>query len=268
MSIIRVERRSCFTTVPNDLINDESLRWQDLGVLVYLLSKPSDWSISVRQLSSVRSMGVDGIREVMRRLRSSGYVEYRKLSTGDVEYIVSDSPSSDEAKTGKSLTGKKPNRENPDVILKTDSDNQRLIEETNPPLTPPGGDSAKKPAKFSPEDVELPDWLPRNCWLEWCTHRKQIRKPMTSLATTKAIMFLQEQHASGTEPEAIIEQAIRSGWQGLYPLKRSQTNVNENNHARVIRAHIESHDFITDEELAAMRSDAERRKRGVWGSRC
>lgn len=149
--------------------------------------------------------------------------------------------------------------------------NQELepgIEPIRPPLTPQGGGSVEKPAKFSPEDVELPDWLPRNCWLEWCTHRKQIRKPMTSLATSKAIMFLQEQHASGTEPEAIIEQAIRSGWQGLYPLKRSQTNVNENNHARVIRAHLESHDFITDEELAAMRSDAERRKCGVWGSRC
>ena len=266
MSVIRVERRSCFTTIPNELINDESLRWQDLGVLVYLLSKPADWSISVRQLASVRSMGVDGIREVMRRLRSSGYVEYRKLSTGDVEYIVSDSPSSDEAKTGKSLTGKKPNRENAHVILKTDSDNKRLTEETNPPLTPPGGDSAKKPAKFSPEDVELPDWLPRNCWLEWCTHRKQMRKPMTSLSATKEILFLQEQLSAGSDPAAVIEQAIRCGWQGLYPLKRSASNANENNHARVIRAHLKSYDFLDDADFMP-RSVGPGVERGVRGAR-
>lgn len=247
MSIIRVERRSSFTTIPNDLVNDSALRWQDLGVLVYLLSKPADWSISVRQLSSVRSMGVDGVREVMRRLRSSGYVEYRKLSTGDVEYIVSDSPSGDEAKTGKSLTGKKPNRENANVILKTDSDNKRLMEETNPPFPPAEPKAPRR--RFDPTTVELPQWIPGDLWADWCAHRSQIRKPITEIAAKQQIKFLDEQRKAGADPAVIITQSIRNGWQGFFALPRNRSGNGARNHQAALRGHLESYDFLEGLEI-------------------
>lgn len=250
MSIIRVERRSSFTTIPNDLVNDSSLRWQDLGVLVYLLSKPADWSISVRQLSSVRSMGVDGIREVMRRLRSSGYVEYRKLSTGDVEYIVSDSPSGDEAKTGKSLTGKKPNRENANVILKTDSDNKRLMEETNPPLPPAEPKAPRR--RFDPAKVDLPHWMPRDLWGEWCAHRSQIREPITEIAAKKQIKFLDDQRKAGASPEEIVTQSIRNGWQGLFAVAKTRSGANvtrQQHHQAALQQHLASYDFLDGLEV-------------------
>lgn len=64
-------------------------------------------------------------------------------------------------------------------------------------------------------------WLNKTAWEEWIKHRKELRKPMTTLSVKKQITFLSEHKKDHI---AIINQAIEKGWQGLYPLKQATMN--------------------------------------------
>lgn len=52
-------------------------------------------------------------------------------------------------------------------------------------------------------------------WKGWITHRKEIKKKLTESSAKKQLNFLMAQE----NPVDIIEQSIRNGWQGLFPLK-------------------------------------------------
>ena len=67
--------------------------------------------------------------------------------------------------------------------------------------------------------VELPEWLSPETWADWVDHRKSIRKPMTKRAAELSIGQLADLRSQGFTPKAVIENAIVSGWQGLYAPK-------------------------------------------------
>lgn len=52
-------------------------------------------------------------------------------------------------------------------------------------------------------------------WNDWCSYRRERRKPIRERAALMQLRFL----ASQTDPIAIIEQSIRNEWQGLFELK-------------------------------------------------
>ncbi|QQB37971.1 hypothetical protein I6I07_15920 [Achromobacter deleyi] len=77
--------------------------------------------------------------------------------------------------------------------------------------------TAKRPNLI---DFELPDWLPRDAWVDWVEHRIVVKAPMTERAATMAINHLAKLRAAGNDPVAVIEQSVRSGkWTDLYPLR-------------------------------------------------
>ncbi len=61
MAIIKTKRNVNFTTIPNSLVNDTRLKWSDLGLLVYLLSKPETWAVRVDALVKERGIGRDAV---------------------------------------------------------------------------------------------------------------------------------------------------------------------------------------------------------------
>lgn len=64
--------------------------------------------------------------------------------------------------------------------------------------------------------VELPDWMPKDSWQDWCDHRKAIKSPLTPRAAELSIEKLAEFRERGHEPKAVIELAIERGWRGLF----------------------------------------------------
>ena len=89
-----------------------------------------------------------------------------------------------------------------------------------PPPTPPkGGDIAPKRTKdkFNPETIPIPDWLPRDSWVEWCQHRRDKGKTITQLAANKQLKQLAEYREQGHHPTAVIDHCIANGYQGLFP---------------------------------------------------
>jgi hypothetical protein len=91
MAIIRVHNPKNYTVINNDLINDTTIDWRELGLLTYLLSKPDNWEVSVSHLQKIRKTGRDSIYKSLKKLMSSGYV-IGKAKQGGFEYTVFDSP--------------------------------------------------------------------------------------------------------------------------------------------------------------------------------
>lgn len=79
MSTIRVRRRSRFTTIHRDTINDDQLSFRARGVLVWLLDKPDDWSCSSEQIARSGGEGRDAIRSALAELESAGYLQRARV---------------------------------------------------------------------------------------------------------------------------------------------------------------------------------------------
>lgn len=128
MSIIRTKRTSNYSVIPNH-IHECGLSWRAVGMLVYLLSKPDDWKVSVTQLinhtkQSGAPLGRDGVYSVLRELCSKGYVKKQDVRnesgvfTG-TNYLVRDEPLTDNPLTAEPLTAN-PTLLSTDVLTSTE----------------------------------------------------------------------------------------------------------------------------------------------------
>lgn len=89
------------------------------------------------------------------------------------------------------------------------------------------------------KEFVLPDWIPKEAWSNYLEMRKEIKKPMTSVAMKIAVTSLIELtgYPSNTEAgkiaEKILNKSTLSNWQGLFPLNendRSKTNQGRTGH--------------------------------------
>ena len=78
-------------------------------------------------------------------------------------------------------------------------------------------ETIQKKSKFSPSEITLPSFLPKQLWLEFIQHRKDIKKPMSELACTKLINQLTKDQAKGLDVIDAMNEAIVSGWSGVFP---------------------------------------------------
>jgi hypothetical protein len=65
----------------------------------------------------------------------------------------------------------------------------------------------------------LPDWLPPEKWQDFVENRKAIGKEMTSRAKDRMLRHLSDLMAKGHDALALMDTAIRCGWQDVYEPK-------------------------------------------------
>ena len=97
-TIIRAARRHRFTILDARVIEDVRLTWAARGVLAYLLSRPDNWRVLIKDLQRRGDLGRDGIYSVLRELRGAGYVHFERIRDdyGRVRegcYVVTEEPS-------------------------------------------------------------------------------------------------------------------------------------------------------------------------------
>lgn len=68
-------KRTTWTTVDNNIINDTTLNLKALGLLTYMLSKPDAWVFSQAQIGATWGEGKESMQSAMRRLTECGYVQ-------------------------------------------------------------------------------------------------------------------------------------------------------------------------------------------------
>lgn len=82
-TIERISFSDHFLMTPNSLWEDESISFQAKGLLGYLLSRPKNWKVNPWHLSEIykgdrRGNGLDGIKAMIKELRTAGYITYSK----------------------------------------------------------------------------------------------------------------------------------------------------------------------------------------------
>lgn len=95
--IIKHKKEIQYTTIYNDCINDEKLSAESLAILIYVMSKPENWKINIKNISNRYNIGRDKVRNSINNLREAGYmkrVRRRKKdgSLSDILVYASDKP--------------------------------------------------------------------------------------------------------------------------------------------------------------------------------
>ncbi len=95
--ICRRVRRRAFTQIDNQPINDPDLRYEDIGLLTYVMSKPNDWVIYKTELITSHGNGRESVAGILKRLEAKGYllIVRHRNSSGQFtnnEYVFTDIP--------------------------------------------------------------------------------------------------------------------------------------------------------------------------------
>jgi hypothetical protein len=166
---IRIVKTCHYTQIHNSLLEDNTISWQAKGLLAYLLSRKSGWTISSRHLATVSKGGIDQVQRTLRELQTARYIHREQLRDergrlGDWVSWIYESPDandrvspelSDVTENGKTDRGKpdrsKTDRGKPDRIntnqSKTEVLKTELLTHTDP---------ERVCEKFEPEEI-LPD---------------------------------------------------------------------------------------------------------------
>ena len=136
--IYRGKHTSNFTTVPNGLVNDLRLSADEVGVALYLLSKPPEWIVVMGDLRKRFNCGRDKIRRILNGLEKAGYlvrvVIRQEGQFAKVDFEVFDVPQTENP----SPETEKPSPVNPSPENPTLS-KERKIQNTDSTKTADGG---------------------------------------------------------------------------------------------------------------------------------
>lgn len=97
-TIVRVvKRENPFVQIDKTPINDERLSWKAKGLLVYLISKPDDWTIMIDDLIKHAKDGRDSVKAGLRELEAAGYLSRKQAryddgTFGPMEFVVYETP--------------------------------------------------------------------------------------------------------------------------------------------------------------------------------
>jgi hypothetical protein len=154
--IHRAPRRHQWLVIDKRTVEDVRLTWAARGLLAYLLSRPDDWEVLVKDLIKRGNLKRDGIYTLLRELRAVGYLRYeptrdRRGRLRGGTYIVSELPLSDSPDTDFPDTVP-PDTAKPDALLNTELN---LVNNNYKLLTTTYGEDAETGAR----ETQLPDWL-------------------------------------------------------------------------------------------------------------
>ncbi|MCZ2156516.1 MAG: hypothetical protein LC114_21870 [Bryobacterales bacterium] len=149
ITIIRTRRRRRFVVLAQEAVDDERLSWAARGLLHYLLGRPDDWKVLVRDLQRRGDLRRDGIYKLLKELRSVGYAQYVSMrdELGRIRggtYYIYEQPS--------------PLPANPEVLPITDEKIKRTTTTTKQTTTYHG----RRDREQGAGSVEFASWVPED----------------------------------------------------------------------------------------------------------
>lgn len=70
--------------------------------------------------------------------------------------------------------------------------------------------------------------IPPDIWRDFKQHRTKLKAPMTAHAEKLMLRKLEQLHAQGHDPTAVLEQSIERGWKGVFEIKGGERNGRSN----------------------------------------
>jgi hypothetical protein len=152
------------------------------------------------------------INKTLIRLRSNGYINYRKGdgTRGGYPILINKCDIRIGERAGTRL------------------DAWKNGELAKPEYTPQNGKGAVKPnsprPKTEPAPITLPDWMPAENWKAFCEMRQKMRAPLTPRAVTLIIEKLAAFRARGDDPAAVLDRSVERSWRSVFPLTDERKN--------------------------------------------
>lgn len=113
-----------------------------------------------------------------------------------------------------------------DATKTVESSNQNVAHNRQPQKTTPKDNSKRETRKPAAQDLPLaPDWMPEKEWADFVEHRKQIKHPLTALASSRLIEKIGQLKAEGHNPKKLLDAAIRNGWRDVFPKDETRENA-------------------------------------------
>lgn len=77
MSIVHIKKReNPYAQIDKRCIEDSRLSWRARGILAYLLSKPENWTVNVKDIEQRGKEGRDAVQAALKELEKAGYASY------------------------------------------------------------------------------------------------------------------------------------------------------------------------------------------------
>lgn len=243
MAIIRSNRQTNYTVIDNRVFADHQLSFAAMGLLGYLLSKPDNWQVSVNQLigtteGTEKQSKRDAVLKMLDELKAKGFVQMKRKAEGGVDYIVFDSPQSQNGEiplrenptVGNSHNGEIPLRENPTVLINTedlsnksglDKQNTHASAAADAPVSAEPESKPDKPKKRKPSAarIELEAYrvlgehgIDGQLAKDYIALRKSHRAPITQTALNG---IEREANNAGLSLEQALTICCERGWRGF-----------------------------------------------------
>ena len=118
MAVFRVERNTGYTVMSNHHLRNKELSLKAKGLLSQMLSLPEDWDYTLAGLSYINREKIDAIREAVRELERTGYIQRsrerdKKGRLRGADYIIYEQPPNLDLPTLENPTLENPTQEKP-----------------------------------------------------------------------------------------------------------------------------------------------------------
>ena len=209
---------SNFYLLDKAISEDKRLSWAARGVLIFLLGKPDNWTVSPAALvnetaKSSRRMGRDGVYAVLKELKDVGYLHtIGNRNDGGTfagaDYLVTETPYTafpdtvDSPYTAQPYTAK-PDTANPTLVSTEKKQGLKKTEQ---------GLSADAPVVVKPESVDRPEEVSQAVWADFLVIRKDKRAKLTGTALAG---IKSEAVKAGWTLEAALTECCTRGWQSF-----------------------------------------------------
>jgi hypothetical protein len=207
--------------------------WMEAWLSVPVGSMPADRRLFARRIGCKKAF-LDAQAEILLRgweLHSDGLLYHAYITEQVIGMLSKRRSSAERVKRHRTAKAAQNTSKSADVThYKGDvTRNQRVSnaqeqeqeqeqEEKKTPLPPSGSKAKPKPAPWQP-----PPWINPTAWAEFEQHRREMGKPLTDLARTKAANRLRD--LSHAEQQQCIDTSIQARWTGLFPEKAKHANT-------------------------------------------
>ncbi len=87
MSIFRINKTQDYTVISNKFLNDDDLSWKAKGMLAWLLSRPNEWQIYLKDMQKRSKDGRDSTANGLSELIESSYISKNAVRNDKGKFI-------------------------------------------------------------------------------------------------------------------------------------------------------------------------------------
>ena len=230
-----IKKTENFTMVHNNLIFDESISWKAKGILLYMLSRPSNWRYNAKEIAKNSKDGLDSVYSGLKELVKERYVSRKKNADGTINYYIFEDKSENNIRDyqdkeeieEKEKEEKEPDTENPNLdnpnLEKPDMENPNL---ENPNLDFPHHNNIDSIYLYRGKEFQ-------KAFSDFKIMRVGKKEPLSKPAEDLILMKLRR--LAGDNEQLAIEILNKStinSWKDIFPLDKKQGGNNNGNNGR------------------------------------